>query len=64
MIKKFHRLYDVSPVYTAAYSATNVYARSVEDMERELIELDKRTKEEEKVEVPNNYYEELEEKFK
>lgn len=64
VIKKFNRLYDVSPVYTAAYSATNVYARSVEDMERELIELDKRNKEEEKVEVPNNYYEELEEKFK
>ncbi len=64
-IKKFDRLYDVSPVFRAAYSSTNVYARSVEEMQKELDELEERKKEEEKRdEIPESYYTEIENSFK
>lgn len=32
IIKKVRRLYDVSPVYTPAYSATSCYARALEQL--------------------------------
>jgi HK97 family phage prohead protease len=35
-IKKFNELYDVSPVYDAAYSETSVYLRGKQDKEEEL----------------------------
>ena len=35
-ITKIGQLFDVSPVYTAAYSATSVYARSIENVENEV----------------------------
>lgn len=64
-IKKFDRLYDVSPVFRAAYSSTNVYARSVEEMQKELDELEARKKKEEKgEEIPESYYTEIENSFK
>ena len=63
-IVKFDELFDVSPVYRAAYSATNVYARSVDDMKKELDELEERKKKEENKEVvPEAYYTELEKEF-
>jgi HK97 family phage prohead protease len=40
-IQKFEELYDVSPVYDAAYSATSVYMRGKEDAEKELQEREK-----------------------
>lgn len=63
-IKKFDELYDVSPVYRAAYSSTNVYARSVEDMKKELDDLEARNKKEETEVIPDSYYTELENSFK
>lgn len=64
-INKFEELYDVSPVYRAAYSSTNVYARSVDDMKRELDELEERKRKEEKgEEIPESYYTEIENSFK
>ena len=64
-IKKYDRLYDVSPVFRAAYSSTNVYARSVEEMQKELDELEARKKKEEKgEEIPESYYTEIENSFK
>ena len=64
-IKKFDRLYDVSPVFRAAYSSTNVYARSVEEMQKELDELEERKRKEEKgEEIPESYYTEIENSFK
>lgn len=37
-ISKFEELYDVSPVYDAAYSKTTVYMRGKEQLEQELRE--------------------------
>lgn len=37
-IQKIGQIYDVSPVYNAAYSATSVYMRGKEEAERELRE--------------------------
>lgn len=73
-ITKIGQLYDVSPVYQAAYNKTSVYARNVEDKEKELFEIRKKAKEEETKDIheepnepnePNeepqqSYYEELE----
>jgi len=63
-IKRFDEIFDVSPVYRAAYSATNVYARSVEEMEKELKELEKREEEKRKEVIPESYYTEIENSFK
>lgn len=35
-IQKIEQIYDVSPVYNAAYSATSVYTRGIEQAEEEL----------------------------
>lgn len=35
MIQKVSELYDVSPVYNAAYSQTSVYKRGMEALEEE-----------------------------
>ena len=45
-ISKFERIYDVSPVYNAAYSKTSVYMRGKEEAEKELEERDKQNLEE------------------
>ena len=44
-IHKIGKLYDISPVYNAAYSATSVYMRGKEQAEKELEEQEKRDKE-------------------
>ena len=49
-IHKIARLYDVSPVYNAAYSQTSVYMRGKEQAEKEL---------EERNRIPDSYYENL-----
>lgn len=51
-------LYDVSPVYTAAYSATSVYMRGMEEAQKELDEAERRANE-----MPDSYYEELRKEF-
>ena len=43
-IKAIEQLYDVSPVYDAAYSATTVYARSFEEAKKEFEEKEKEEK--------------------
>jgi len=43
-IHKIARVYDISPVYDAAYSETTVYTRGKENAEKEFIELEKREK--------------------
>lgn len=40
-ISKFERIYDVSPVYNAAYSKTSVYMRGKEKAEKELEQREK-----------------------
>ena len=45
-ISKFERIYDVSPVYNAAYSKTSVYMRGKEEAERELEQREKQNLEE------------------
>ena len=45
-ISKFERIYDVSPVYNAAYSKTSVYMRVKEEAEKELEEREKQNLEE------------------
>nr|DAZ83884.1 MAG TPA: prohead serine protease [Caudoviricetes sp.] len=45
-ISKFERIYDVSPVYNAAYSKTSVYMRGKEEAEKELEEREKQNLEE------------------
>lgn len=55
VIKSFDRLFDVSPVYDAAYSSTTVYARSYESAKKEIEE---REKEEKRREL-EAYYAEL-----
>jgi HK97 family phage prohead protease len=44
-IMKIEELFDVSPVYNAAYSATSVYTRGKEDAEKALTEQEERQKE-------------------
>lgn len=53
-INKFGHLYDVSPVYHAAYSKTSVYMRGKELEEKRL---------EEKNKVPDGYYSQIENQF-
>lgn len=45
-ISKFERIYDVSPVYNAAYSKTSVYMRGKEEAENELEKREKQNLEE------------------
>lgn len=52
-IHQFGHLYDVSPVYNAAYSRTSVYMRGKEEAEKAIREA------EEANAVPESYYEEL-----
>ena len=53
-INKFGHLYDVSPVYHAAYSKTSVYMRGKELEEKRL---------EEESKVPEGYYSQIENQF-
>lgn len=53
-INKFGHLYDVSPVYHAAYSKTSVYMRGKELEEKRLEEENK---------VPEGYYSKIENQF-
>lgn len=55
-IQKIDRLYDVSPVYNAAYSKTTVYMRGKE-LEEERLAAEANV-------VPDSYFEEMENKFK
>ena len=55
-ILQFEKLYDVSPVYNAAYSKTSVYMRGKE-LEEERLAAEERK-------MPDSYYEEIENKFK
>lgn len=41
-IHKFEEIYDVSPVYTAAYSKTSVYMRGQEQAEKEIAERERK----------------------
>ncbi|MEG2151328.1 MAG: HK97 family phage prohead protease, partial [Bacteroidaceae bacterium] len=54
-IKKVAELYDVSPVYNAAYAQTSVYKRGLEDLEAD----EKKLKDEEL----RGYYEEINKRF-
>ena len=45
-ISKFDELYDVSPVYNAAYSKTSVYMRGKEDLEKQEDEIAQHEREE------------------
>lgn len=54
-IQKIAELYDVSPVYNAAYSKTSVYKRGMEDLEAE----EQRASEE----ALKSYYANIEKKF-
>ena len=62
-ILKIGQLYDVSPVYNAAYSQTSVYVRSKEQAEELLQEqeakLQKEQEERAKTNLPDSYYENL-----
>lgn len=58
-IIRVDELFDVSPVYTAAYSQTSVYTRGLEDAEKQLEEEERRAKG-----MPDSYFEELEKKYK
>lgn len=67
-ITKIGQLFDVSPVYDAAYSATSVYARSIEAVEAEVrsekkdpdqIKAPEPKQEPELEPVKDSYYEEL-----
>jgi HK97 family phage prohead protease len=63
-IRKIGNLYDVSPVYSAAYSATTVSLRGKEMKEKELEELEKKKKEAEKKSKPDeSYYKNIENQF-
>lgn len=58
-INKFDLLFDVSPVYSAAYSKTSVYMRGKEDAEAEYqkkIEEEKRKEDEDKRKELESYY--------
>lgn len=77
-IKKFDRLFDVSPVFTPAYAETSVSCRSFDEFkaeeerkeaeakaEEERLEQEKREAEEaEKAEKLKNYYNQLREEYK
>lgn len=64
IILKIGNLYDVSPVYSAAYSATTVSLRGKELKEKELEELEKKKKEAEKKSKPDeSYYKNIENQF-
>lgn len=54
-IKKFDEIFDVSPVYDAAYSKTSVSLRGKEQAEKEMAEIEKRELE--------NYYSEIDKMF-
>lgn len=58
-INQIGNLYDVSPVYNAAYSKTSVYMRGKEDEEARLKAEEARLEDEEKS-VPESYYQEIE----
>jgi len=63
-IRKIGNLYDVSPVYSAAYSATTVSLRGKEMKEKELEELEKKKKEAELKHKPDeSYYKNIENLF-
>lgn len=53
-ISKFERIYDVSPVYNAAYSKTSVYMRGKEEAEKELEQREKQNLEEYYKEITNS----------
>lgn len=77
-IRKFDKLYDVSPVFTPAYAETSVSCRSFDEFkaeeerkeaeakaEQERLEAEKREAEEkEKEEKLKEYYDELREEYK
>lgn len=54
-IKKIDELYDISPVYDAAYSKTTVYMRGKEQLEKEIEEQRKRELDAYYVELNNNF---------
>lgn len=54
-IKKIDQLYDISPVYDAAYSKTTVYMRGKEQLEKEIEEQRKRELDAYYVELNNNF---------
>ena len=53
-ISKFERIYDVSPVYNAAYSKTSVYMRGKEEAEKELEQREKQNLEEYYIGITNS----------
>lgn len=55
-ISQFDKLYDVSPVYNAAYSKTSVYMRGKE-LEEERLAAEANV-------MPDSYFEDMENKFK
>lgn len=55
-ISQFDKLYDVSPVYNAAYSKTSVYIRGKE-LEEERLAAEANV-------MPDSYFEDMENKFK
>jgi len=59
IIREIHKLYDVSIVYDAAYSKTEVDRRGLDSFKSKASEIENRKK----VEELNNYYNEIEEKF-
>ena len=59
VIREIHKLYDVSIVYDAAYSKTEVDRRGLDSFKSAKEDILKREKEKE----INNYYSEIEEKF-
>lgn len=58
-IHKIEKVYDVSPVYNAAYSSTSVYMRGKEEMEKELQAQEEKRKE---VEL-EEYWEQIDKQF-
>lgn len=56
-IHQFGNLYDVSPVYNAAYSQTSVYMRGKEEAERAIEEAENANT------IPDSYYEDLYKQF-
>lgn len=65
-IKKFRRLYDVSPVFEPAYAATSACKRfaEIQEEERKAIEEAKRIAEEKRAEELKTYYNNLKEENK
>lgn len=56
-INQIGHLYDVSPVYNAAYSKTSVYMRGIEVEEERLAEEERRNS------IPEGYYEQMVKNF-